>query len=160
MKEKIEKFLKEKFEEHQLDIKGWSYDFDNSKKQLGLCSSKRKKIFISQYNFKYYSEEKFKNTVLHEIAHALNYIEGTEDGHGPNWKKICIRIGAEPIRCAETNNAIIQQKIDNKEYKWTYNCPKCEHIIGSHRRRTIKRSCGKCCSYWNPEYELIEKKVY
>ncbi len=39
----------------------------------------------------------FRDTVLHELAHHFtNIIYPTADGHGPEWKKICLIIGADP----------------------------------------------------------------
>ena len=39
------------------------------------------------------SKEQIRDTVLHEIAHA---IAGREAGHGPLWKVTARRIGATP----------------------------------------------------------------
>ena len=39
------------------------------------------------------SEEELRDTVLHEIAHA---IAGISAGHGPEWKSVARRIGATP----------------------------------------------------------------
>ena len=39
------------------------------------------------------NEEEIRDTVLHEIAHA---IAGPEAGHGPLWKATARRIGATP----------------------------------------------------------------
>ena len=50
-------------------------------------------IWISRTHALEGSEEQIRDTVLHEIAHA---IAGHEAGHGPLWKATARRIGATP----------------------------------------------------------------
>lgn len=95
--------------QHKLD--GWTCVFDNSKTRAGMCDSKRKVIQLSALMVqKYFLEEggivNIRNTILHEIAHALTPPEfkQTTKGrvmvhHGPEWKAMAIKVGAKPERC-------------------------------------------------------------
>ena len=40
--------------------------------------------------------EDLKDTLLHEFAHAIDWIENGNAGHGKTWKKICLEIGCVP----------------------------------------------------------------
>lgn len=41
------------------------------------------------------------DTILHEIAHALHFKESGKTGHTEGWRRVCVRIGAEPNRLTE-----------------------------------------------------------
>lgn len=84
---------------HGLIKAGWKFAFNDRKRALGLCDNTRKTIFLSTYFLTKVSAEKTQDAILHEIAHALDFVRhGTSDGHGPKWKSICREIGANPER--------------------------------------------------------------
>ncbi len=78
-------------EEHGL--RGWSLAFVEAKRRLGDCHFRDRVIRISRTHALEGSNEQIRDTVLHEIAHA---IAGPEAGHGPLWKATALRIGATP----------------------------------------------------------------
>ena len=78
-------------DEHGLT--GWTLAFGEARKRLGACHFRHHVIWISRTHALDGSEEQIRDTVLHEIAHA---IAGPEAGHGPLWKAIARRIGATP----------------------------------------------------------------
>ena len=78
-------------EEHGLT--GWTLAFVEAKRRLGDCHFQHRVIRISRTHALEGSEEQIRDTVLHEIAHA---IAGRETGHGPLWKVTARRIGATP----------------------------------------------------------------
>ncbi len=82
--------------QHGLIERGWSFKLDNSVRRFGLCSYRRKCISLSKNLIRLNTPERVQNTILHEIAHA---IAGSYAGHGPEWKAVCVRIGAKPERC-------------------------------------------------------------
>jgi predicted SprT family Zn-dependent metalloprotease len=59
------------------------------------------------------NDAKFKNTVLHEIAHA---IAGPEAGHGSQWKRIAHQIGYDRNfkRCHPTTDEDLLSSFKNK----------------------------------------------
>ena len=78
-------------DEHGLT--GWTLAFVEAKRRLGDCHFRHHVIRISRAHALEGSEEQIRDTVLHEIAHA---IAGHEAGHGPLWKVTARRIGATP----------------------------------------------------------------
>ena len=78
-------------DEHGLT--GWTLAFVEATKRLGTCNYSHRVIRIGRSHALEGSEAQIRNTVLHEIAHA---IAGHEAGHGPLWKATARRIGATP----------------------------------------------------------------
>lgn len=71
----------------------WTFKWNNRKTALGLCSYRTKTIQLSRPFTTLGSEEDVTDTILHEIAHA---IAGSAAKHGPEWKKVAVRLGAIP----------------------------------------------------------------
>ena len=71
----------------------WTLAFGEARRRLGDCHFRHHVIRISRTHALAGSEEQIRDTVLHEIAHA---IAGHEAGHGPLWKATARRIGATP----------------------------------------------------------------
>lgn len=89
--------------EHGLDCIRWSFQFDNAKKRLGLCTYSTKTISMSRYMVAYSDEEAVRQTMLHEIAHALLPTRdqwGQKVGHGPLWKAKAKSLGYTGARTA------------------------------------------------------------
>ncbi len=81
--------------EHELFKKGWRFSFDRAKRRAGCCRYSKKEITLA----KAYAEQeelKIKNTILHEIAHAL---VGPKHGHNEIWKQKALEIGCDAERC-------------------------------------------------------------
>ena len=74
-------------------LTGWTLAFVEAKRRLGDCHFKDRVIRISRSHALEGSEVQIRDTILHEIAHA---IAGREAGHGPLWKATARRIGATP----------------------------------------------------------------
>jgi len=72
---------------------GWSFGLAASKRRLGVCKYRQKRIEISDYYARHNPDAAVLDTLRHEIAHAL---AGPEAGHGPTWQAIAARIGATP----------------------------------------------------------------
>lgn len=66
------------------------------KKTYGVCNYTRRTIKISGPLAAVNSDEETRNTIAHEVAHA---IAGPGAGHGPKWKDACALTGARPERC-------------------------------------------------------------
>ena len=71
----------------------WTFAFLEAERRLGDCNFQDRVIRIGRAHALDASEAEVKDTVLHEIAHAL---AGPEARHGPAWKAIARRIGATP----------------------------------------------------------------
>lgn len=85
--------------EHGLAGRGWSFGFNRRKRSLGLCNHAAKRIELSSAFVLLNGVEVVRDTLLHEIAHAL---AGHKAGHGPRWVAVCRVLGATPRRlCAD-----------------------------------------------------------
>lgn len=92
--------------------------------------------------------EKWKDTVRHEVAHALTrHMHGADQGHNENWKAIAERIGADPTRTSSH---------DNTDYNYFVGCSSgCTKIGRQRRSKMVKhpyryrcRECGENVSSW------------
>lgn len=81
-----------------------------------------------------------KDTLLHEVAHA---IAGACEGHGEVWRRACLRVGAQPKRCAEAG---LSRLIGAT--KWVVACVDCDNKIERIRKPrpalTERYRCKKC----------------
>jgi hypothetical protein len=135
----IEELAKQLLVEHGLDVEGWNFQWDNAKVRFGQCSHKRKQISLSKHLTRLRALEATKNTILHEIAHAL---VGPRNGHNRIWKTKAKEIGCTGERCS--NDVSI-----SPSFKGT--CPNCKREIYRHRRKNI--SCGVCDpGHFNPMF--------
>lgn len=128
-----EKLARELMTQH--GVGAWSFGFNRRKRSLGLCYYERKRIELSWPYVMRNDEASVRDTILHEIAHA---IAGREAGHGPKWKAICRRIGATPERC--------DAEAEMPTGRWRAKCPACGREFHRHRRpmRQAKYACAKC----------------
>jgi hypothetical protein len=93
-------FLNGALREHGLTDSGWTGGLDRAARRFGVCRGKQKRITLSLALVRLNEEDEVRDTVLHEIAHALALEEfGVNCGHDDRWKAICVRIGARPSRC-------------------------------------------------------------
>ncbi|WP_234698877.1 SprT family zinc-dependent metalloprotease [Poriferisphaera corsica] len=120
--------------EHGL-LPRWSFGFNQRKRTLGLCDYGKKRIELSVHLVHGNDEEAVRDTLLHEIAHA---IAGAKAGHGEKWKRVCIEIGARPERC--------DRSASMPKGKWMASCAGCGHEHTRHRRPLKGRTyyCREC----------------
>jgi len=125
-------------EEHGLT--DWSFRFSRGKRQLGYCREQTKTIALSLHYIQLNDEAHVRDTILHEIAHAL---AGHANGHNAKWKAVCRRIGANPQR--------LDRKANVPDAPYEMFCTICRTVLGpGHRRaradvlaRTYCRHCGR-----------------
>ena len=148
----VKELAKELFSQHGLDKDGWKLDFDNAIRRNGCCSYSTKTISLSRHYIKLNTPELVKDTLLHEIAHALT---PNDRGHGRSWKLKCAEIGAMPVAVKR------QMGIKQVEGKWKATCPGCNEVRSRHRKpqKGARYSCPNCSGKWfNWRFELIFKK--
>jgi len=83
------------------------------------------------------------NTILHEVAHAVDQIlNGKSSGHGLNWKRIMIAFGCKPERCntdqAVSDDLDVQRA---RKCKLMYKCRRCEHEFPAMRKKKHPVQC-------------------
>jgi len=123
--------------EHGLDRTGWTFAFNRRKRALGLCRYNEKRIELSHYFVADNDAPAVRETVLHEIAHAL---AGHKAKHGPGWVAVCRKIGAKPEATCST--AVMPKGA------WQATCPSCNQVCSMHRKPMDGRkyNCRKCGS--------------
>lgn len=119
----------------QHGLVGWTFAFNRRKRSLGLCRYQDRVIELSIHLVQRNDADEIRDTILHEIAHAL---VGPKPGHGPAWKAKCRAIGARPERCGDA---------DMPEGRWQARCLTCASVYSRYRRpRHLRgwycRTCG------------------
>jgi len=114
----------------------WTFRFNRRKRALGTCHYGPRRIELSTHFVVANDADEVRDTVLHEIAHAL---AGPATGHGPAWKAACVRIGARPERLAPARVAM-------PAGRWRAACPGCGATHSRHRRPLKGRAyfCRTC----------------
>ena len=154
----------QKFALEQLDkwnLHGWEFRWTNARKQAGVCVFtpnvlQANQIGISRYLLRIRGVQETKDTVLHEVAHALS---GSEAGHGRVWKMWANRAGARPERCyvlTETQNAEI-------DFKYHWKCNTCDYKVGvtrvSKTPTKYVRICPNCVKSWYTKPQVLQYKL-
>jgi predicted SprT family Zn-dependent metalloprotease len=121
----------------------WAFAWNRRKRALGLCRYREKRIELSTH-FVYANEvSHVRETILHEIAHAL---AGQKAAHGPSWKAMCIRVGCKPERC-DKGVAVMPSG------RWTAQCAACGKQFSRHRRPPARARYW--CRHCGPERGVI-----
>lgn len=122
----------------QHNLVGWRFAFDGAKRRTGQCNYTTQTISMSRHLIVKMTEGQVKNTLLHEIAHAL---VGGAAGHGPEWRRVAISIGCDGNRCTNVEPA---------PYNWYGVCP--DGHIASKRYRRPKNGGERSCAICNPKF--------
>jgi predicted SprT family Zn-dependent metalloprotease len=133
----LRRFALERMTHFGLIDSGWSFRFDGAKRRFGVCRFARKEISVSRHLVELNDEEECRDTVLHEIAHA---IAGPRAGHGPAWKRACLAVGAKPERCFRSED------VAQPSARFNAVCPNCGTARGFYRRPARRRVCASCCT--------------
>lgn len=110
---------------HGLIQNGWTFHWIRAVRAFGRCSWMRRRILLSRPMTQINSEYEVRDTILHEIAHAL---AGPDAHHGDAWKRQAREIGARPETCYSTSQVMTIPQ------KWVATCPGCGIDIHRHRR--------------------------
>lgn len=116
-------------------LHGWTFGLTRSKRQLGVCKFRSKRIEIAEYHARNNPAATVLDTLLHEVAHA---IAGPAAKHGPKWKAVAIRVGATPRACDSSDETVVTPG------DWQASCPACERRY--HRYRRPKSLSGYRCT--------------
>ena len=118
--------------QHGLD--GWSFQFDSAQKRAGACAFNTKVISLSRFYCIKASDAQVRDTVLHEIAHAL---AGPKHNHDATWKRIARSIGCTADRC---------HTVDFAPAKYIASCSRC----GWHQKKNRRLRGGVCKTCGQP----------
>jgi len=129
---------------NQHGLTGWYFQFDRAKTRFGQCSHSRRRISLSEPLVLVNDEHQVRDTILHEIAHAL---AGPHAGHGPAWRTVCRQIGADPSRCVDSAT------IATPPAPYVVVCENCGPVAPRHKRprpgQKWRHNCGGEAT-WRP----------
>lgn len=119
----------------------WTFAFDNAKKRAGACDYTRRRITVSRYLSARYDDETNRQTLLHEVAHAL---AGARAGHGAAWKRVAQELGY-------TGGVTHRGETAVELAPWVGVCP-AGHVAYRHRRATRPVSCARCAPTYDARF--------
>lgn len=123
---------------------GWNFKgFDKAVKRIGVCTwgARGKYIGLSAKMTEIRSKDEVEQTILHEIAHAIDVeIRGTSS-HDNVWKSIARSIGHSGNRCVNIKESI---ETRTKIYKWVAFCDVHGILGGWSRKPTNAKICRTC----------------
>jgi predicted SprT family Zn-dependent metalloprotease len=124
---------------NQHDLAEWGLTFDNAKTRAGVCRQATRQIGLSRPLTQLHSDDEVKDTILHEIAHAL---VGAGHNHDAVWRAKALQIGCSAKRCVDSSSGHL-------EGDWRGTCA-AGHTINRHRRPTRAVSCSVCSPTFDP----------
>jgi predicted SprT family Zn-dependent metalloprotease len=118
-------------------LKKWKFKFDHSTRRAGCCYFRDKLITLAFDLARTGSEAEIRDTLLHEIAHAL---VGRKHHHDAVWKAKAREIGCSGERT---------HKLQFAQPRWSVTCEnRCWHHTAQRRNsRLICRKCGSKLVY-------------
>ena len=141
------------------ELSEWGVTTNKRKRSFGICSYRYRRIELSEFLIPHMTDKAIKDTIIHEIAHALT----RGHNHDYVWRRKCIELGGDGRRVGGDDkyiNALESRKNFDKTAKYTLTCPVCGDSHGRHRKTSKSSSCGKCCNYYNEKYKFIVKQNY
>ena len=114
-------------------LHGWTVRLDNARRRAGQCDYRRREISLSRHYVRHAEDDHIRDTILHEIAHAL---VGPHHGHDAVWRRKAREIGCSATRCHTLNFA---------SEPWLMRCPEGCFEVGRHRRKP-GLVCAQCRS--------------
>ena len=116
-----------------IDLSVWRLEFDNAKTRAGVCKHDPKVIGLSRLFIEVSTDEVIMQTVLHEIAHAMN---GAKVGHGKKWRDTATSIGYQ-------HKPLDGREIGERNASWIGHCLQ-GHDFYRFKRPTDVRICAAC----------------
>ncbi|MEO7060188.1 MAG: SprT family zinc-dependent metalloprotease [Lapillicoccus sp.] len=114
-------------------LTSWSVEWDSAKTRAGICRFQTQTIGLSAPLTRLHDEPEVRDTILHEIAHAL---AGPQAKHGPRWRQVARSIGCTGRRCVSDEAARIAGS-------WVGVCPD-GHGVTRHRAPARVMTCSEC----------------
>jgi predicted SprT family Zn-dependent metalloprotease len=145
--------------DYNLDLLGWEWGYGRTRKIIGRCRvrkkaksreiiSKRIEISTPYLNVPGQNMAEMKDTVLHEIAHAIDVERRGTSDHSATWKHIARAVGADPTRTSD-----IVKSVPGR-YKLTCPDPDCDLEVYMYRKPKVRKSCNRHGNTFDPTYEM------
>ena len=122
---------------HLHGLHDWCFRYDRARRRFGSCNYTRRQITLSSPLTLLNDEYQVRDTLLHEIAHAL----APGDQHGPKWRAVCVKIGAKPQRCFTEKEVVTPTR---KPARYAIGCTHCNWWADRRRLTRTLHVCRKC----------------
>jgi predicted SprT family Zn-dependent metalloprotease len=100
-------YIKENHPDYIQYLQDYRLNFNNNKRSFGVCYyGKVKKIELSEFLCKKMAEKEVKDTILHEMAHAIDAGIRGYSNHDQTWKGIASDVGATPKSSSKISKGI------------------------------------------------------
>ena len=120
-------------------LRDWRLVLDRARVRAGVCRPARCEIGLSRVLTQLHTTAEVRETVLHEVAHAL---VGAHHGHDAVWRARAVAIGAKGTRCVDPDAA-------RAPAPWVGTCL-AGHEAHRHRRPARVASCARCSRGFDP----------
>ena len=117
----------------------WTFAFDRAKRRFGACRYTTRTISLSRTLTELNESAAVRETLLHEIAHALT----PGAGHGPAWHAQCRELGIAAQRCYTA------QEVVQPRSPYLLVCDTCGLEVPRHRKTPTPVACKNCCTVHN-----------
>ena len=124
-------------------LPGWRVELDTAKRRAGVCRYDDRVIGLSAPLTLLHDEVEVRDTVLHEIAHAL---VGPAHRHDAVWRAAARRLGCSGERCVPADAPRVPGA-------WVGVCP-AGHVHDRHRRPERVVSCRRCSPAFSVDHVL------
>lgn len=128
-------------------LKGWKVLFERSLHRAGSCRYGRKEIVYSVYFMETSSPEERRNTITHEVAHA---IAGSHAGHGERWAQVHRELGGT----AHEKGLMPQALATHEYFLWVGTCSNCSYRTGLEEAPDGVWIC-RACDVSKPPLERV-----
>jgi predicted SprT family Zn-dependent metalloprotease len=135
-------------EQEKWGLEDWKLVFSNQRRHLGYCKPRRRIISLSLAFMNANPYPVMKDTLLHEIAHAIHYIETGKTNHDNGWREVARRVGCRPERCAPVDGLVMPRG------KYVGVCPVCRKAVHFYRKVRRSYSCNDCTNGYDSKYKL------
>lgn len=142
---------------HGLMKHGYQFQWDNRSRRFGAHRGRTRTIFLSRRLTLLNDEEEVKDTILHEIAHALDYVRngftyryapsggyrrGKRLVHDDVWKAICVEIGCKPRRCY-TDEEVVSPARKTRDVRYRLINRETGEVFKNYKKRPKNRDWSK-----------------
>jgi len=136
--------------QHGLIAAGWSFAFDHARRRFGRCNYTHRRITLSRPLTLLNNLDEVRDTILHEIAHAL----APAAGHSVKWRMVCLRIGAKPRRCYDDTSVVSPPR---RPPAFELGCAVCDWWAPRRRRTRLNYVCKTCRGkvVFRPKVQLV-----
>lgn len=118
-KTKVAERAQDLMDDHGLTFHGWTFQWDKAVTRAGSCNYKTRTITLSEKLAEVRSAEETDQTLLHELAHALE----PRHNHDNTWLSTARSLGYKGGATGEGNEATFQMERDRAAKKATAYTP-------------------------------------